>query len=358
MKINVVGLGSGSLNSISMGAYWQFHSGQKLYARTLRHPIFDEAEFKNLSIKSFDSVYESSPSFEAAYQNIVNTLISEVQKHGELLYAVPGHPRVAESTVDLLLAHPLVQSGAIETELYGSGSFLDDLFVFLNLDPVHNGFVFLDALNIQPDQLSAHVDFVFTQVFNRHVASDLKLTLLEQFDPETAVVLFKGAGIPSIQEKRTVSLYALDQNDFAFDHLTSLYIPYSPENQRYHSLSDLHQVMRTLRSDHGCPWDRKQTPESLMRHIKDEVDELQQAIEKDDIENIIEELGDVLMLLVMQAQIGSEMEYFDLYEVIDGVTKKMIFRHPHIFGGEKAESLEDANLLWERQKQREKSNKA
>lgn len=357
MKIKIVGLGSGSIDSISLGAYKTLENSENIYVRTFKHPIISDLIQEGISLQSFDHFYEEAANFEATYGRIAEELIHLAQAKEEIVYAVPGHPRVAETAVDLLLAHDQVMNGEIQVEIISSVSFLDDLFIFLDVDPVQNGFLLLDALKFDSTVLFSPSDFIFTQVYSKLIASDLKLKLLELLADETAVILFKAAGIKGLEEKKELKLYELDWGEFEFDHLTSLYIPYKRENQKFHSIYNLAEIMKTLRGENGCPWDQKQTPKSLMRHIIGEVEELKTAVENDDIDNIIEELGDVLMLLVMQAELGREEELFHLNDVIDGVSKKLIFRHPHVFGDEKVSSLEEADLLWEKQKGREKANK-
>lgn len=357
MKITVIGLGSGSLDSISLGAYKKLHGAQHIYFRTKNHPMVQDLLEEGVLFTAFDPYYDEAENFETTYQRILEELLSAVREFGEIVYAVPGHPRVAETTVDLLLSSDPVASGSVQVDIISSNSFLDDLFVFLDVDPVKNGFVFLDALKFEPTILLSKADFIFTQVYSKMVASDLKLRLLDFLGDETRVVLFKAAGIKDLETKVELPLYELDWTDFEFDHLTSLYIPFSKDQKRFHTLYELIDIIQTLRGDEGCPWDKKQTPKSIMVNLLEEVQELQEAIDNDDVDNTIEELGDVLMLLTMQAQFGSEEEFFNMHDVIDGIVKKMIFRHPHIFGNEKVSSLEEANLLWERQKKQEKRDK-
>lgn len=92
-------------------------------------------------------------------------------------------------------------------------------------------------------------------------------------------------------------------------------------------------IIAELRSDHGCPWDRAQTHESMIKCLRDECEEVVEAIEKKDDENLCEELGDVLLQVLLHAQIATEGKRFDISDVIDGLSKKMIRRHPHVFGG-------------------------
>ncbi len=100
----------------------------------------------------------------------------------------------------------------------------------------------------------------------------------------------------------------------------------------------------------GCPWDRKQTFESLRSGLREEVEEVIAAVEAGDTENLKEELGDVLMILFLYAGIAEKQGLFTLSEVVEGNCKKLIHRHPHVFGEEKAATAEEALAIWQRQK--------
>lgn len=117
---------------------------------------------------------------------------------------------------------------------------------------------------------------------------------------------------------------------------------------------DLLEIIATLRSDHGCPWDRKQTFESLKKCLSDETEEVLQAVDNKDMDNLCEELGDVLLNLVMYSQIAGEQGAFTIQEVIDGVCQKMIRRHPHVFGDAKAGTPEEGLAMWNEIKRQEK----
>ncbi|MDD3000507.1 MAG: nucleoside triphosphate pyrophosphohydrolase [Candidatus Riflebacteria bacterium] len=118
------------------------------------------------------------------------------------------------------------------------------------------------------------------------------------------------------------------------------------------------EIMQTLRAPNGCAWDQKQTLLSMAKHIKGETDELIQALEKNDILNIKEELGDLLMTIVFTAEIASEKGLFDIGEVAYDICEKMILRHPHIFGDKANDINSDQVLkLWNEQKVSEKQLK-
>ena len=117
-------------------------------------------------------------------------------------------------------------------------------------------------------------------------------------------------------------------------------------------------TIAALRSENGCPWDRKQTHESLKECLVEETGEVLEAIDKKDDANLCEELGDVLLQVVMHAQIAAEEGRFTIEDVISGVNEKMIRRHPHVFGDIKVSSLEEGLDLWEQIKQKEKEAKS
>lgn len=127
------------------------------------------------------------------------------------------------------------------------------------------------------------------------------------------------------------------------------------EEKETYTLKDLTEIVSDLRGEGGCPWDRKQTHESLISCMEEECQEAVDAIRNQDMENLQEELGDVLLQVVMHAQIAAEEGVFSIHEVIDGICRKMIRRHPHVFGTEE----EKANPPgWEEIKKREKEGKS
>lgn len=125
-----------------------------------------------------------------------------------------------------------------------------------------------------------------------------------------------------------------------------------------YTFSDLIHIISELRSDHGCPWDREQTFDSLKQCLADETQEVFDAIDHKDMENLCEELGDVLLQVMMNSQIACEQGVFTIDDVVDGVCRKMIRRHPHVFGDVKAETPEERLNLWNEIKRQEKAEKA
>jgi len=122
------------------------------------------------------------------------------------------------------------------------------------------------------------------------------------------------------------------------------------------TLKDLKFLTQKLRSETGCPWDRKQTIESMLKCILDETQEVKEAIEKKDYKNLKEELGDVLFQIAMIAQIAKEEKHFDMDGVVEDIYKKIVSRHTWVFGKDKAHTPEEAIAKWQENKKKEKEN--
>lgn len=124
-----------------------------------------------------------------------------------------------------------------------------------------------------------------------------------------------------------------------------------------YSFQDLTDIIAKLRSEEGCPWDRAQTYESLKKCLADEAQEVYQAVDNQDMENLCEELGDVLLQVMLNSQIAAEQGAFTIDEVIDGLCRKLVRRHPHVFGGVKVNSVEEGLALWNAIKAQEKAER-
>lgn len=136
--------------------------------------------------------------------------------------------------------------------------------------------------------------------------------------------------------------------------MTDRKFDYNDKDRKY-SFDDLIEIIAQLRGPGGCPWDIKQTHESLKECLTEESGEVIQAIDNKDDANLCEELGDLLLQVIMHAQIASEDGRFTISDVIQGVSEKMIRRHPHVFGDEKVSNADESLNLWNEIKKREKS---
>lgn len=127
------------------------------------------------------------------------------------------------------------------------------------------------------------------------------------------------------------------------------------ELKEHYSMDELREIIHELRGEGGCPWDRSLNYISLKPFIMDEAAEVQEAVDHGDMENLCEELGDVLLQILLYADMAEADGYFGMDEVISSCAQKMIRRHPHVFGDEKAETPEEALDIWHRVKAAEKA---
>lgn len=348
-KIIIAGLGAGDLEQLPLGIYRLLQSGIPVYFRTKEHPVIQALEQEGLRYQSFDDVYEKHEQFADVYAEICQTLLN--LEHEQVLYGVPGHPLVAEKTVQLLLEK--APEAGVEIEVKGGQSFLDDLFASLHIDPIE-GFQLLDATDLKQEEIQLRQHMIIGQVYDRFVASDVKLTFMELLPHDYDVYIVTAAGSKD-ELIRKVPLFELDR-EVELNNLTSVYIPpVQDERLLYKDFAKLREIIATLRGPNGCPWDLKQTHQSLKKYLIEEAYEVIEAIDEEDYDHLIEELGDVLLQVLLHAQIGEDDGYFKIEDVIEGLADKMVRRHPHVFGGERtAENAEEVVKNWQEIKEKEK----
>lgn len=347
-KIIIVGLGAGDINQLPLGVYKLLKNDYPLFLRTKEHPVVESLEQEGVAYFSFDAIYEKNQQFTDVYEEIVEKLFSEASDK-DIVYAVPGAPIVAERTVQLLLERR--EEMGIEIELAGGQSFLDALFQAVRIDPIE-GFQLLDGTNFNKYNVQLTQHMIIGQVYDQMVASNVKLELMELLPDTYEIYIVENAGSAAESVKK-VPLYLLD-HEFSFSNLTSLYIPQvKDERILYKNFTYLRQVVATLRSPNGCPWDREQTHQSLKKYLIEEAYELLEAIDENDDDHMVEELGDVLLQIMLHAQIGEDEGYFTIDDVIEAITSKMIRRHPHVFGDKAAKTVDEVLSNWQNIKQNE-----
>ncbi|MED3762107.1 MULTISPECIES: nucleoside triphosphate pyrophosphohydrolase [Peribacillus] len=352
-EITIIGLGAGDLEQLPLGIYKKLVQTGQCYVRTADHPVIGDLKREGINFTAFDGIYEKHDQFEDVYEEIAETLLHEASNRS-VLYAVPGHPMVAEKTVQLLLEKGPALGIAIKLE--GGQSFLDPLFQAVRIDPIE-GFQLLDGTDLSPDDLHITQHMIIGQVYDAFSASDVKLTLMEKLPDDYEVYIVTAAG--SSQEKVTkCALFELDRQ-MELSNLTSVYVPpVKDEALRYREFSKLRRVIAELRGPDGCPWDKKQTHESLKKYLIEEAYELIDSIDEGDDEGMVGELGDVLLQVMLHSQIGEDEGMFTIDDVIEGITAKMIRRHPHVFGDVEVNGEEDVLVNWQKIKEGEKGGES
>ncbi|CDR25633.1 MazG nucleotide pyrophosphohydrolase domain-containing protein [Staphylococcus argenteus] len=349
--ITIVGLGNYDIDDLPLGIYKFLKAQDIVYARTIDHPVVQSLK-DELAFESFDHVYEKHDQFEDVYDEIVEKLVA-LSSEKDIVYAVPGHPRVAETTTVKLQAFADNHAN-FNVEILGGKSFIDDVFEAVNIDP-NDGFTLLDATSLQEVTLNVRTHTLITQVYSAMVAADLKITLMERYPDDYPVQIVTGAHSNGAENVVTCPLYELDHDEKAFNNLTSVFIPkITTQSYLYNDFDFATEVIDTLVDDEkGCPWDKAQTHDTLKRYLLEETFELFEAIDNEDDWHMIEELGDILLQVLLHTSIGKKEGYMDIKEVITGLNTKMIHRHPHIFGNAHAESIEDLKEIWTKAKEAE-----
>lgn len=347
MGIMIVGLGPGDGRFLTREAWELLSSAGTVHLRTERHPAVADLP-ETVERVSFDAIYDAAENFEAVYTQITAELLRLGQDE-DVVYAVPGHPFVGESTVTRLVA--AAAEAGVPVSVVAGLSFVEPSLTAVHADAL-DGLQLFDAIELaqtlypplNPDQ-----PVLLGQVYSRMLAGELKLGLTAVYPEQHLVSLIHAAGTPN-ETVETVPLYAIDRSD-QIDHLTSLYIPslvYAAD------LSALAQTVAILRAPGGCPWDIEQTPQSMRAGLLEEASEVLEALDAEDVEGVREELGDLLYHIVMQAQMAAENEDFTLSDVIAGIDAKLKRRHPHIWGDWEVKDTADVLRNWEILKQNEK----
>lgn len=343
--IYIFGLGPSHLAEMPIRIYERISKQEKLYLRTIQHPAAAELKDKGLNIETFDSVYEKfDEDFERVYLEIVEKLVDLAQDE-DIYYGVPGHPSVAETTVQLLL-----ETDA-KVEVIGGKSFIDDLFAAVKMDPI-NGFQLVDSYDLNSDYIFPGQQLIIMQVFHSLIASDVKLSLMEIYPDEHQIALVDAAGSEE-QEVTWLPLYELDYFE-GVHNLRSVYVPPLTRDQSVRTFSTLQSYNDEIFGEHGDAWIKDMSGEELLNYYQEELDELKAAYANDDVDNMIEEIGDLLMHVLYQTNAAERDELFSFEEVLAALTTKLRRRHPHVFDGITAETPEEVDAIWQEIKKQEK----
>lgn len=352
-RVVVVGLGPSDVELLTVGSREAIERIRVQFVRTRRHPA---ATFMASAV-AFDDVYESGADLESVYREIVERVVTAASDHGEVLYAVPGSPVVAERTVELLLADPRCAVTVVPAL-----SFLDLTWARLGIDPVAVGVRIIDGHRFAVEAAGERGPLLVAQCDSVEVLSELKLAIdsgIESCMAEGATVtVLQRLGLPD-ESVREIAWTALDRVEP--DHLTSIYIPEmaAPVAVELARFVDLVAVLRER-----CPWDREQTHQSLRRHLLEESYEVLEAIDHLDVENgtgyehLEEELGDLLFQILFHSRLAAEEGKFTIADVAATVHDKLRSRHPHVFGDVEVDDADSVVRNWEQIKKDEKGRES
>jgi tetrapyrrole methylase family protein/MazG family protein len=354
-SITVVGLGTGTEQQLTLGIWNKIQKAGSFYLRTEHHPVVTYLKEQGVAFQTFDDLYEQHSTFNEVYESIVLKLIQAANdQQGHVVYAVPGHPMVAEYTVVLLKDQCPAHN--ITLEILGGESFLDQVFLRLGFDPIE-GFQLLDASQLQTRDIKAGQHLIFAQVYDQHVASEVKLSLMQFYPDECEIIVGHALGVEGQEEIIKVPLYELDRVQ-GYGNLSLIWVPQNASDEvRNRTFERLHEIVGILRSPEGCPWDREQTHTSIRNNLIEETYEVLETIDDDDPYAMCEEMGDLLLQVMLHSQMEEEAGAFDVFDVIEEINEKLIRRHPHVFGAAGANNTDEALQNWDAMKREEKLRK-
>ncbi len=349
--ITLLGLGPGNPDQLTREAWDVLSAADEIWLRTRQHPTVGALP-STLTTHSFDSLYEKGASFEQVYDAIVEKVLELGRRPQGVIYAVPGHPFVAETTCPEIAR--LARDEGLATSIVEGLSFLEPTFSALGLDPYPRITLF-DAMELSMAHVPAFppdIPVLVAQLYSRLVASEVKMTLDTTYPDEHPVQLVHAAGTKD-ELVEDIKLYEIDRSEH-IGLLTSLYVPPLGEGTSFEAFQE---IVAHLRAPDGCPWDREQTHQSLRTHLLEEAYEALEAIDAGDIEGMQEEFGDLLLQIVLHAQIANEEGSFTINYLIKSIHEKIVRRHPHVFGDLALNEVDGVLQNWERLKEAERKTK-
>ena len=314
-------------------------NGDSILVRTAHTASYQTVLELGVAHETLDRVYESSRNFATLAKNLAKA----VAERGEnAVYLVDG-AATEDNSVKALVKRlrgkiEIVDGVSKTTALVRAAGFSGCSYTAVSAYEL--------AERAQAGNLG--LPLIVYDLDDGALASDTKLLLGDLFGEETAAQYIRGG------KAKKISLFELDRQK-TYDYSSAVAIEEIDllEKQRF-TLEDLKEIVVRLRKPDGCPWDRVQTPESIKMSAVEEAYELVDAIDQDDDEKIMEEAGDLILQTVFHAVMKAETGAFNLTDVLTGICVKLITRHTHVFGEDKAGDGESALSVWEKNKMTEK----
>lgn len=352
-NLTVVGLGPAGLDRLAPSTRAVLEDpARTVILRTLEHPAASELAARR-GVTACDDIYESAVDFDAAYRAITDRVLNAV-RGGDTVYAVPGSAAVGERAVAAIRRR--AEADGIPVTFMAGESFLDLVLLRVGVDPIADGLQIVDGRGL-PDPMPLHVPTVVTQVDRPVVLADVAAALGKVLPEDTPVTLLDSLGSA---DETVVQLVLSDLPGRDAGPRTTLFV--DPPPAGWHGLVATNKRLRA-----ECPWDRVQTHHSLVSHLVEETYETVEALSrlapgapKDDSQfaaytEVEEELGDLLLQVVFHATLASEAGAFDVEEVAEGIRRKLVHRHPHVFGDVEANDAAQVLANWEHLKAEEKN---
>lgn len=356
--LTIIGLGPGDPDHRTLSVVTALAQAEQILLRTGIHPGLDDL-LSDVRVTTCDDLYGSAGSFDDVYKQIISRVL-EMLADGDLIYAVPGSPTAGERTVRGLRSAVPATGHALE--ILPGVSALDLIATVVDIDLMADQVQIVDALELRDwlDRspfngslldVSPARPVIVTQLHSADVGSAVKIALMSVYPADHRIQVVGWDESTSRSEAAEIELSRLDRQPV--DHLISIIVPPLHWRARTRSVHELLRITAWLRDRNGCPWDREQSHETLRGAVIEEAFEVVDAIDVGDMRHLADELGDLLLQVAMHAQIAAEEGDFEIADVLEAVSSKLIRRHPHVFGDAVAETATDVLATWNAVKQTE-----
>ena len=333
-RIIVIGCGF-RREQLTLEAVEAIEGADKVLLRTGRCGLRDHLVEKGVAFETLDALYERAEDFDELIR-LTTQAVLDASREGSVAYAVFD---VRDVSVQALLKTGagvrVIAGPPAEEGLWAFAEGATDCWA---------------ASEWETWTLHADRNALIREVDTRELAAEVKLKLMDCYPEESEIYVRAGDG--GVEKTSLVELDRLP----AYDHRLSVLVPAQRELtklERY-GFDELNRVIHILRSPGGCPWDRKQTHETLRTNLVEEAYEAVDAIDREDMDALYDELGDVLLQIVLHAEIAREHGDFTIGDVTTAIAHKMIFRHQHVFGSAKADTADEVLDLWQKVKKAER----
>jgi tetrapyrrole methylase family protein/MazG family protein len=335
--VTIVGLGPGDPNLLTVEAREVLAAAAEVHTRSARHPALATLPPSTAVI-----------AVEAPPAALVQELLALGRRPQGVIYAVPGHPLVGDAAAAALI--DACRRESLPCRVMAGVSLLETACEALGIDAVAAGVQLIDPLDPRPDPGRPAL---LAPLPGAALLPALRDRLLDLYPADHAAVVLTTAASPA--QRRETPLFDLADAAPPAEP-ACLYLPALPPERNFRTFGGLEAIVHRLRAPDGCPWDRAQTHESLKRFLLEEAYETLAALDEGDPAKLREEMGDLLLQVLLHAEIASESGDFQLADVVESIGRKLIRRHPHVFGDVSVETPEQVADNWEAIKRDERAD--
>ncbi len=342
--ITLIGLGPGDPGLLTRQAWEILQAGGEILARTSHHPVLENLP-PGTMLCSFDDLLAQEPFGAPAITRMADVVLEHARRPQGVCYAVPGHPGLGEASAAEIARRATLEG--IPVQVIAGVSAIESGLAALDL-PLQPELALVDALDLGGRLVPPFPPSQPALVLHLHgsaLAGRVSRALQAHYPAQHPVRMVQASVVDSL---------ALEQveSSLQVDSLAVLYVPPLGAETSFEAFQEL---IARLRAPDGCPWDRKQTHLSLRTYLLEETYEALDALDSGNLLKMQEEFGDLLLQIVLHAQIAAEAGEFTMADVLRTVHTKMVRRHPHVFGEQEIHDAEGVLVNWERLKAEERA---